>query len=288
MMRAALIYAAVSGTIVSAQVTRLPVPPATTAPAATAAPAGSATAAVGTVAVRTNAVAVPAIETNSAGVISVPGPGAPVLRPAANAPVAPRSNITPVQLQNINRLDIDLNGLGLPSRDINEQQRGLLETLRAAPIAQFRPSADVIARLAGTLAGAVPALNLTAQQRRQLAIDINLALNSGNLLPTESQRVLADAQSLLQRRSVVHPELVQQVMRDLNAVVSQVQTAAAKAKSPGTAPTVEAAATLPQPAPVVPAAAPGAGPAPIQAGQAGASQSGQGTGTSQPPAQVKP
>jgi len=62
--------------------------------------------------------------------------------------------------------------------------------LQVAPIAALRPSAETINQLGSNLVAIVPSLKLSAQQRRQLAIDLNLAMNSGNLSPAESQRVI--------------------------------------------------------------------------------------------------
>ncbi|MFO1497954.1 MAG: hypothetical protein U1G07_06095 [Verrucomicrobiota bacterium] len=148
-----------------------------------------------------------------------------VSRPATNAALT-RSNITPIQMQNINRLVIDLNALSSPVRDTSEHERGLAETLRAAPVGATRPSQDSIAKLGANLAAILPSLNLTAPQRRQLAIDLNLALNSGQLGPNEAERVMADARSLLQGSAIKNPTGVEQLLADLSAIVSSTQKAA--------------------------------------------------------------
>jgi hypothetical protein len=143
---------------------------------------------------------------------------------AVPSPALPtHSNITPVQLQNINRLDYELGGLGLLSRVGVDQQRSLMDTLEAAPIATVRPSAQAISKLGATLTTVVPTLRLSAAQRRQLAIDVNMALNSGNLSPTQAERVIADARSLLQMTFVRNPQGVEQLMGDLSLLVAQVQ-----------------------------------------------------------------
>jgi hypothetical protein len=167
----------------------------------------------------TNTTAAPL--TNNAPVIRV----APTALPGAtNAAAAGRSNVTPQQLENINRLDIALNAVRLPTRDQASQQQALLETLRTAPIGKTKPAPDILDKFGATLAEVVPTLNLTAQQRRQLAIDINMAVNSGNLSSVEAQRVLADARSLLQGSTVSNRRGVDDLVQQLSSVVSNVQS----------------------------------------------------------------
>jgi len=188
----------------------------------------------------------------------LPGPRTGALRPAA--PAATRSNITPAQLQNINQIDIALNALGLPGRDASGQQRAFTQTLQAAPLARVKPSPDAIAKLGSTLATVVPTLNLTAPQRRQLAIDLNLALNSGNLTSGEAERVIRDARALLQGSTVNNGPGVEQLMGNLTAVVSQAQASVAGGNAAGT--------TLP------------GSPAATQAGRSAENQTGAGGGSS--------
>jgi len=192
--------------------------------------------------------------------------------PQASARAATnRTNITPVQMQNINRLDLDLNGLGLATRDQAEQQRALIETLQAAPIGDTRPAPAAVVRLGKDLATVIPTLNLTAAQRRQLAIDVNLALNSGSLSPIEAQRVLTDVRTLLQGSMVNNAQGVEQLFAAMSSIVNQVQGAVAPSGAGQTATAGE------------PQAAPNSSSAtPTQAGQSGANQTGQGSGSSRP------
>lgn len=190
-----------------------------------------------------------------------------------------RSNITPVQLQNINRLAIDLNGLGLATRDPAEQQRGLIENLKAAPVASVRPSAGSIERLGESVAAVIPTLNLTALQRRQLAIDLNLVLNTGDLTPAEVQRVIADARGILLPGAAQDPDGVERLLAALSGVVAEVQASVTQAGQRGSAgPSASPTADRP-----IPAGTPQIDPAATEAGQGGGSQIGQGSGGSPPP-----
>ncbi|MHC1769198.1 MAG: hypothetical protein AB9869_33770 [Verrucomicrobiia bacterium] len=190
-----------------------------------------------------------------------------------------RSNITPVQLQNINRLAIDLNGLGLVTRDPAEQQRGFIENLKAAPVSSVRPSAGSIERLGESVAAVIPTLNLTAPQRRQLAIDLNLALNSGSLTPAEVQRVIADARGILLPGAAQDPDGVERLLAALSGVVAEVQASVTQARQGGSA----GASTSPTADRPTPAGTPQLDPAATEAGQGGGSQIGQGSGGSPPP-----
>jgi hypothetical protein len=160
--------------------------------------------------------------TNNAPVIRV-GPNSPT-----NSTPARPSKVTPLQLENINRLDTDLGGLELPARDPSQQRQVLLNTLKAAPIAQARPTPESISHLAATLANVFPTLRLTPVQRRQLAIDVNMAINSANLSSTEAQRVLADANALLESSRLNHVSGVDQLTGELKDIVSQVQSQVAQ------------------------------------------------------------
>jgi len=191
-------------------------------------------------------------------------------RPAVAIP-PPRSNITPAQMQNINRLVLDLHGLELTTRDPAEQKRSLMETLNAAPAGDVRPAPALISRLASELATVLPTLNMTAPQRRQLAIDLNLALNSGNLSAVEAQRVVADARTLLQGSSVNNPQGVEGLFAGLTAIVNQLQ-----GQGSGSQTTPAQTGTALRSAP--PLASPDTT---TQAGQGGSAQTGQGAGSSQ-------
>jgi hypothetical protein len=135
------------------------------------------------------------------------------------------SHITPAQLQNINQISAALNALALPGRDVTQRQRTLIDALQAAPIATVRPTPEVIANLGANLVTIVPVLRLTAQQRRQLAIDLNLVLNSGNLKPDEAQRVLADVRKVIQQSAGRNPDAERILIQDLTTVLKRVQNA---------------------------------------------------------------
>jgi len=172
-------------------------------------------------------------------------------------------------MQNINRLVLDLHGLELTTRDPAEQKRSLMETLSAAPVGNVRPAPALISRLASELATVLPTLNMTAPQRRQLAIDLNLALNSGTLSAVEAQRVVADARTLLQGSSVNNPQGVEELFAGLTAIVNQLQGSGNQTTSAQTGTPAQSAR---------PAAPPNTT---TQAGQGGAAQTGQGAGSSQ-------
>lgn len=182
------------------------------------------------------------------------------LAPGSSMPTTGRSNITPVQLQNINRLVTDLNALGMTTKDPAEQHRNLKDALEAAPVTQVRPPAEMIAQLTDNLVTVVPTLNLTAPQRRQLAIDLNLALNSASLSREEAQRVVADVRAVLRGGLLKNPEAVEQLISQFTGIISQVQSAAG---GTGTAPLRNPGATLPS-----------------QTGQSAGSQTGQGADAS--------
>ena len=167
-------------------------------------------------------------------ITNAPSPGvvqtnaAALARTRVNTNVTGRSSITPAQLENINRLDIGLAELGTGSRDAALQQRALLGTLEQAPIASIRTSPQSISKLGATLATVVPSLGLSPLQRRQLAIDVNQALNSGSLLPSQAERVIADARRLLQLNLARNPQGVEQLIGELSTLVSQIQGALAQ------------------------------------------------------------
>lgn len=168
----------------------------------------------------------------------LPNPAAAAAQANTHAFVTNRSRITPAQMQNINRLVVDLNALSLPSKDTVEQMRGLRQTLTAAASSNARPTDASLSQLGSALAAVVPSLNLTAPQRRQLAIDINLALNSGSLTAEEARRVVADAQGLLHGSAVKNPDGVGHLMDSMAAIVAELrnnsgsQTGAIPAETP--------------------------------------------------------
>jgi hypothetical protein len=119
--------------------------------------------------------------TNYPGVASLQTHGRPpsVAGPTNTVP-APRSNVTRAQLENISRLEVAFNALELPPRSGSNYQAALIEALQAAPITEVRPPPESITQLGTRLAETVPSLGLTASQRRQLAIDVNMAINSSD------------------------------------------------------------------------------------------------------------
>jgi len=144
--------------------------------------------------------------------------------PATRRPSLAGSSITPVQFQNINRIAVELNTLSTPLRDPSVQQRALVETLHAAPVGTVKASEDMINKLGQSLAQVLPTLELTAAQRRQLAIDLNLALNSGGLSAAEADRVKADARSLLAGSAVNNTNGVEQIMQNFTSIISDSQS----------------------------------------------------------------
>lgn len=232
-------------------------------------PSGGVTINAATGAVVTNAAA--GATTNITGRTNV------ATRPAApgvGASTAGRSNITPVQLQNINRLAIDLNALGIASRNPAERQRALIENLNAAPLAAVRPAADSVAKLGASLASVIPSLNLTAAQRRQLAIDLNLALNSGNLTAEEAQRVITDARNLLQPSAVKNPDGVEQLLNALGGIVAEVHAGRQSVTQPPDQGLVDQSGAQ---------STSGESSSPAEVGQSPGAQSGQESGASVPP-----
>lgn len=178
--------------------------------------------------------------------------------PATRQPSLVGSSITPIQFQNINRIAVELNTLSTPLRDPSAQQRALVETLHAAPVGTVKPSGDMINQLGQSLAQVLPTLDLTAAQRRQLAIDLNLALNSGTLSAAEAERVMADARALLAGSTVNNSSGVEQIMHNFASIISDTQARSGQQASGSSTNTTTSS----------------------QAGQAGTSQTGQGSGTS--------
>jgi hypothetical protein len=204
---------------------------------------------------------VSSINLGTGELLGATGQAIPSLTPTQRPPSLAGSSITPVQFQNINRLAVELNTLSTPVRDVPAQQQGLIETLQAAPVGQVKPSNEKIARLGNSLAQALPTLQLTAAQRRQLAIDLNLALNSGSLSPGEAERVMADARAVLLGSTASNAASVEQIMGNIGSIVAEAQSNAGHQTNVAAKPAS----------------------APTQAGQAGGSQTGQGSGTSSNP-----
>jgi hypothetical protein len=191
-----------------------------------------------------------------------------------NALMGAHSNITPVQMQNINLLDQEMARLPIPGANAAESRRQLIETLQAAPVAGVQPSPESIVALGTTLATVVPSLTLLPNQRRQLAIDLNLALNSGNLSPMQAERVVIDARTLLQTRLANNPRGVETLIGDLSTMVGEVQGRLGQTSSSSTAETADDhQEQAPPPAPV---------------GQSAVSQAGQGSGASPGPSTTSP
>jgi hypothetical protein len=143
----------------------------------------------------------------------------------SNAVASGRSNVTPVQLQNINQLDVALSGLELEAPVSNGagQTPNLQATLEHAPVGKVRPSKQAIDGLAASLKRVVPSLHLPGAQRRQLAIDLNMALNSGNLSPDQAQRVVTDIRGVLGGSSFGNPNGVNELTRQISDLVSNTQ-----------------------------------------------------------------
>src|SRR5689334_22633528 len=71
------------------------------------------------------------------------------------AVIGAHSNITPVQMQNINLLDQEMARLPIPGAAAAESRRQLIETLQAAPVANMQPSPESIVAIGTTLATVV-------------------------------------------------------------------------------------------------------------------------------------
>jgi len=80
--------------------------------------------------------------------------------------------------------------------------------------------------LADHLASALSGLNLTPQQRHQLAIDMNMMLYSGKLAPNDTQMVIGDARNLLQNAGV-NAEAVNTLAADFASITRNLQSGSA-------------------------------------------------------------
>jgi hypothetical protein len=134
--------------------------------------------------------------------------------------VLPGTYITPPQMENINRLTGALLRVGLPTIDTRDQYWELLEVLHQAGVSSVQPPAAAISQLARNLVTVLPMLNLTADQRRQLAVDINMIVNAANLPAGGGGRVLADARGILQGTGRPGADLL---LNNLEAILAQVQ-----------------------------------------------------------------
>jgi hypothetical protein len=193
------------------------------------------------------------------GEMATPGTAAGVTNTVAGG----RTNITPEQLGNINRLSFALDGLGLPNRNQVDQNREIVEVLKAAPLGPIRPPEASILMLGSNLVEAVPMLSLTAAQRRQMSIDVNLALNSDKLTSTSAQRVIDDVRTILEQSPVQYPGRANELLGSLTTVVGELQAAAGQGM-----------ASVPA------AASPNPNSSTRQVGQGAGAQYGQGTGNS--------
>jgi hypothetical protein len=144
-------------------------------------------------------------------------------RPAIPQNVLPGTHITPAQLQNINRLSGALLRVGLPTIDLIDQQWELLEVLQDAAVSPVRPRQESVMELARNLSTILPMLRLTAQERGQLAVDINMILNGANLPPNAAERVLADARSILHGQGRGPRPGADLLLNNLQTILAEVQ-----------------------------------------------------------------
>jgi hemoglobin-like flavoprotein len=146
-----------------------------------------------------------------------------------------RTNITPAQQAQINRLTAELN-MFRPNAQITPDQRtAFANALMAAGNTANPPSQQVVARLADNLTGALSGVTLNQQQRHQLAIDLNMLLHADRLSSTDTQRVVNDARSLLSGLGVT-PEQLNLVTTDLMTLAGiPAQSGTALGGSTGTA-----------------------------------------------------
>lgn len=129
----------------------------------------------------------------------------PGVRRRTNVPptlLRSRTNITPAQRVQINRLAAEL-GMFRIGMQLGPQQRNqLMNALTAAgnPASPL-PQAS-LQSLSDHLIAALSGLNLTSQQRQQAAVDLNMLLHSTKLAPSDTQMVIEDARNLLQTAGV--------------------------------------------------------------------------------------
>jgi len=84
--------------------------------------------------------------------------------------------------------------------------------------------------LADNLAVAFSGLNLAPQQRHQLAIDLNLLLHSGDMVPSDTQMVIGDARNLLQTVGV-NAEAINTLTADFASITHDLQSGSAASTS---------------------------------------------------------
>jgi len=167
-------------------------------------------------------------------VTTPPAANLPGLERRTNAPPAlvftNRTNITPVQRAQINRLVAELN-MFRPGAQLGAEQRNrLANALSAAGNPATPVPQSTLIRLSDNLIVGLSGLNLTPQQRHQLAIDLNMLLHSGRLSPAETQIVINDVRNLLQRVGV-NAEAVNTLTADLTGLSQSLQQGAAATTS---------------------------------------------------------
>jgi hypothetical protein len=158
-----------------------------------------------------------------------PPPQRPAAAPAASPAAAAQARAQAAQQQSMRKLVTDLAILKSRSEATPELKQQFARNLQACVQAETRPSEDSVAALANNLATALPGKKLSTQDQAKLAQDLANVLNSASVQPAEIQAALVSARQILLSSGVSEAD-TQVILKDLQAVVGEVQKAATARK----------------------------------------------------------
>ena len=152
----------------------------------------------------------------------VPPPTPPAQRPATPAPPATASTIAtaPAPQPGLARLQANLAAIKTNSIVSADQKQRLTQDLMATAQGPAKPSPATAGKLAADLAAAFAEKPLSTTDRSRIAQNLNAVLNPGNIPSAQMEEIVADVQSVLQKRGV--SQLVAgTVAADLKAVLAE-------------------------------------------------------------------
>ena len=155
---------------------------------------------------------------------SAPLPVAPGQAASAPAPPNPPSGISPAAQQNISALQLDLAAL---TAKPPQPKPALAKDLLSAVLTTAKPSQESVIQLSLDLEQALAGREISVPNQTRLARDLNAIINCGALPQETIQKVVADAQVVLQDGGAKHSDATS-VADDLKTVASEVKKAAAK------------------------------------------------------------
>jgi len=135
--------------------------------------------------------------------------------PSSQNPAQPMDPTLAATLQNISSLRADFDAMRG-----NFTPKSLTNDLMSATVNLKKPSADVVANLAGDLQTAIAGNEKMQTQCQKLAQDVHAIFNSYQLSPTQQQSVENDVQKILQDGGVASDK-ISAVVDDLKAVANE-------------------------------------------------------------------